>query len=258
MSSVDNPTNISQKMRTDRASRTQDLDAQLEKLERTVNAYTTALELTDQCVEKLQGNQLLAMLPALRECLDKHDASFPSLEVQPCVGDRMEFEHDRRMATALRLAISQIGYVVETDADFRHVPVRRQKKDNSLAPELATPHDVHFTLAAVVGGRPQDETVATPTDVVVVEIRKGPEQEFLENGIPGELIGRVALNTELKGAKHLAYESEHFFESLTQKASPKQQQRRNRQQQQGQDEDEIPAVRFTKTVRILGRRNMSG
>lgn len=246
-------------MRTDRARKTQDLDAQLEKLERTVNAYTAALELTDQCVEKLQGNQLLAMLPALRECLDKHDASFPLLEVQPCVGDRMEFEHDRRIASALRHAISQLGYVVETDADSRHVPVRKQKKDKSKAPELTKPHNVHFTLAAVVGGRPQDETAATPTDIVVVEIRKGPEQEFLENGIPGPLIGRVALHTKLKGVKHLAYESEHFFESLTQQASPKQQQQlRKQQQQQGQDEDEIPTVRFTKTLRILGRRDMSG
>ena len=227
-----------------------------------MNAYTTALEMTDTCVEKLRGNQLLAMLPALRECIKKHDASFPLLELQPCVEDRVEFEHDRRVAGALRQAISQIGYVIESDADFRHVPDRARKNDKSKAPELSTPndHNIHFTLAATVGARPKDATAATPTDVVVVEVRKGPEHEFLENGIAGPLIGRVALHTKLKGVKHLAYESEHFFESLTQQAAPEHHQTRKQPRQQSQksstsscNDDEVPTVRFTKTLHVLGR-----
>lgn len=239
----------------------QDLDAQLEKLEKTVNAYAVTLEILNKCMDNLHGNQLLAMVLALRECLNKHDANFPSLKLQPCAEDRVEFEHDRRVAIALRQGISQVGYLAQTEADFRCVPDRKQRKEQSKALPKSTPHDhsIHFTLAAVVGGHPQELTSATPTDMVVVEIRHGPEQEFLENGIAGPVIGRVALAMKLKDAKHLTYESEHFFESLSQQAAPERQQQRRRQQQlqslqYSDDEGDIPTVRFSKTLRVIGRR----
>lgn len=257
-----NSFDILQNLRTDRAIKTEDLNKQLEKLERTVNTYTVTLEMMNKCMENLRGNQLLAMIPTLREGLNKHDARFPLLEFHPCAEDRVEFEHDRRVATALRQGISQLGYLVQSEADYRNVPDRKKRRDKSKTLKKSTPkdHDVHFTLAAVVGGRPRDVTSATPTDVVVVEVRKGPESEFLENGIAGPVIGRVALTMKLRDAKHLTYESEHFFESLSQQAAPERQQQRLRQQQQPQtspysdDEDDIPTVRFTKTLRVFGRR----
>lgn len=210
-------------------------------------------------MENLRGNQLLAMTPALLQCLNKHDAKFPLLELHPCAEDRVEFEHDRRVATALRQGISQLGYLAQSEADFRGVPDRKKRREKSKAlQKSANDHNIHFTLAAVVGGRPQEVTSATPTDVVVVEIRKGPEHEFLENGIAGPVIGRVALTMKLRDAKHLTYESEHFFESLSQQAAPERQQQRRRQQlqpsSQSDDEDDIPTVRFTKTLRVIGRR----
>lgn len=245
---VRNTFDILQTLRTDRASKTQALDAQLEKLEKTVNAYSVTLEMVDSCMENLHGDQLLAMVPALRDCLNKHDAQFPSLELQPCAEDRVEFEHDRRIAIALRQGISQVGYLAQTEEDFRCVPNRHQRKRQpKAAPKsAASDHNIHFTLAAVVGGRSQEVTSATPTDVVVVEIRRGPEHEFLEHGISGPVIGRVALTMKLTDAKHLTYESEHFFESLSQQAAP--------ERQQLHDEDGVPTVRFTKTLRVTGRR----
>lgn len=257
-----NSFNMVQNLRIDRATKTQDLDQQLEMLEKTVDAYAVALDMMNKCVEHLHGNQLLAMVPTLRECLNKHDAKYPLLGLHPCAEDRVEFEHDRRIAIALRQGISRLGYLAQSEADFQCVPDRKKRRETSKAQQKSTPHDhsIHFTLAAVIGGRPQEVTSATPTDVVVVEIRKGPEHEFLENGISGPVIGRVALTMKIKDAKHLTYESEHFFESLSQQAAPERQQQHRRQQQQPQssstsgDEDDIPTVRFTKTLRVIGRR----
>lgn len=256
-----NPFDVLQNLRTDRAIKTQDLDNQLEKLEKTVDAYGIALEMMNKCLENLRGNQLLAMTPPLREGLNKHDAKFPLLELHPCAEDRVEFEHDRRIATALRQGISKLGYLAQSEADFRGVPDRKKRREKSTALQKPTPndHNVHFTLAAVVGRRPQEVTSATPTDVVVVEVRKGPEQEFLENGIAGPVIGRVALTMKLRDAKHMTYESEHFFESLSQQAAPERQQQQRRRQHrqpssQSDDADDVPTVRFTKTLRVIGRR----
>eukprot|EP00903_Cladosiphon_okamuranus_P010650 g10071.t1 len=241
-------------LRTDRATKTQDLDKQLEKLEKTVDAYTVTLDMINKCMENLHGNQLLAMIPTLRESLYKHDAKYPLLELHPCAEDRMGFEHDRRIAIALRQGISQLGYLAQSEADFQCVPDRKKRKEKSKAKQKSATndHSIHFTLAAVVGGRLQEVTSATPTDVVVVEIRKGPEHEFLENGISGPVIGRVALTMKVKDAKYLTYESEHFFESLSQHVEPE-----RRQQQSSStsdDEDDIPTVRFTKTMRVISRR----
>lgn len=260
--------NLLQNLRADRASKIQDLNTQLDKLNRTVNAYGVALETTDKSLKYLHGNQLLAMEPTLRECLDKHEANFVSQPLEPCVDDRVEFEHDRDIAVALRLGISQVGYLAQTEADFRNAPDRTQKREKSKAPEQevhksSTPndHNIHFTLAAVVGARPQEWTLAAPTDVVVVEIRNGSEHEFLKNGKAGPVIGRVALHTKLKGAKHLKYESEHFFESLSQQVAPKRQQRKQQQRERQRElsacydiDDDIPTVRFTKTLRVSGQR----
>lgn len=263
------PTNRSQNLRADRASKIQDLNKQLNELNETVNAYAGALETTDTSLKYLHGNQLLAMEPTLRACLDKHEANFLSLEREPCVEDRVEFEHDRDVAVALRLGISQVGYLAQTEAEFRNAPDRKQKRETSKAPAQevhtsSTPKDrkIHFTLAAIVGARPQEFTSATATDVVVVEIRNGSEHDFLKNGKPGLVIGRVALHTKFRGAKHLTYESEHFFESLSQQAAPKRQQRVQQQRRKQDQEfsscyginDDIPTVRFTKTLRVSGRR----
>lgn len=249
-----------QNLRTDRASKTQDLDAQLEKLEKTVDAYAVTLEMLNKCIDNLHDNQLLAMVPTLRECLNKHDTKFASLELHPCAEDRVEFEYDRRTAIALRQGISQLGFLAQTEADFRRVPDRKQRNNQTNVLQKSTPndHNIHFTLAAVVGGRPQEVASATPTDVVVVEIRQGPEHEFLESGIAGPVIGKVALTMKLKDAKHLTYESEHFFESVSQQAAPERQQQRQRKQQPksspNSEEGVIPTVRFTKTLRVIGRR----
>lgn len=244
-----------QNLRAERAKKTQDLDAQLEKLEKAVNAYTVILEMVDKCMENLHGNQLLAMVPVLRESISKHEANFPSIELHPCAKDRVEFEHDRRITSALRQGISQLGYLAHTEADFRRVPDNKQRKERSKGLQKSTPndHNIHFTLAAAVGARPREATSATPTDVVVVEIRKGSEHEFLENGIAGPVIGKVALTVKLKDAKHLTYESEHFFESLSQQAAPERQQKLH-SSPYSDGGDDIPTVRFTKTLRVLGRR----
>lgn len=230
-----------------------------------MTAYDTALDTTNTSLERLHGDQFLAMEPALRECLDAYEAEFPSLELTPCVEDRVEFEHDRSIANALRQGISRLGCVVNA--------VRpKRKKGKSTAPEQelhasSTPseHSIHFSLAAIVGARPQEATFADPTDTVIVEIRSGSEHDFLKSGVTGPVIGRVALHTKFKGAKHLAYETEHFFESLSQQATPARQSRKQQQQQQAEkerqkyqalsrDADSVPAVRFTKVLRVFGRR----
>lgn len=263
-------TNRSQNLQADRASKLQDLNKQLNELTETIKAYAAALDTTNESLKYLHGNQLLAMEPTLRECLDKHEANFLSEQLEPCSGDRVEFEYDRDIAIALRLGISQVGYLAQTKADFGSTSDRTHKRGKPRAPEqevhtswTSNGHDIHFTLAAIVGARPQEElTLATPTDVVVVEIRNGSELEFLKNGKPGPVIGRVALHTKLKGARHLKYESEHFFESLSQQAAPKWQQRKQLQEGKQQQElsscheidDGIPTVRFTKTLRVSGRR----
>ncbi|CAM9094913.1 unnamed protein product, partial [Ectocarpus fasciculatus] len=254
---------ILKNLRADRAQKTQGLNAQLAKLGQVMTAYETALDTTNTSLERLHGDQFLAMEPTLRECLDAYEAEFPSLELTPCVEDRVEFEHDRSIANALRQGISRLGCVVNA--------VRpKRKKGKSTAPEQelhasSTPseHSIHFSLAAIVGARPQEATLANPTDTVIVEIRSGSEHDFLKSGITGPVIGRVALHTKFKGAKHLAYETEHFFESLSQQATParqsrKQQQQAEKERQQYQalsrDADCVPAIRFTKVLRVFGRR----
>lgn len=228
-----------------------------------MRAYEAALGTTNTSLERLHGDQFLAMEPIIRECLDAHEAEFPSLELAPCVEDRVEFEHDRSIANALRQGISRLGCVVNA--------VRpRKKKDKSTAPEKelnasSTPseHDIHFSLAAIVGARPLEATFTSPTDTVIVEIRSGSEHDFLKSGTAGPVIGRVALHTKFKGAKHMAYETEHFFESLSQQPTPARQSRKQQQQAEKERQkqptpsrngDCVPAVRFTKVLRVFGRR----
>ncbi|CAM9648078.1 unnamed protein product [Ectocarpus sp. 8 AP-2014] len=254
---------ILKNLRADRAQKKQDLNAQLAKLGQVMRAYEAALDSTNTSLERLHGDQFLAMEPTIRECLDAREAEFPSLELTPCVEDRVEFEHDRSIANALRQGISRLGCMVNA--------VRpRKKKDKSTAPEQdlhasSTPseHNIHFSLAAIVGARPQEATLASPTDKVIVEIRSGSEHDFLKNGTTGPVIGRVALHTKFKGAKHLAYETEHFFESLSQQATPTRQSRKQQHQAEkkrqkqptpSRDDDCVPAVRFTKVLRVFGRR----
>lgn len=266
--------NRSQNLQADRVSKIQDLNKQLNELNKTVNAYAVALETTDTSLKNLHGNQLLAMEPTLRECLDKYTANFRSQELEPCVEDRVEFEHDRDIAIALRRGISQVGYLAQTAADFRNAPDQKQKREMSKASghevhTSSTPntHQIHFTLAAIVGARPQEMTLAIPTDMVVVEIRNGSEHDFLKSGETGPVIGRVALHTKVKVAKHLKYESKHFFESLSQEAAAPQRQQKRKQQERGKQrqgssscydiDDDIPTVRFTKTLHVSGRRQPS-
>ncbi|CAM9465631.1 unnamed protein product, partial [Scytosiphon promiscuus] len=254
---------ILKNLRADRAQKNQDLKAQRDRLDQTLSAYTTALKTTDTSLEYLHGNQLLAMKPCLRECLDAHEARFPSLELKPCVEDHVEFEHDRHVAKSVRLMISRLGYLqhspgsgLRAEGEVPHSP------ENEVHASSAGNHEIHFTLAAVVGVRPPEVTFASPSDTVVVEIRNGSESDFLNNGTPGPVIGRVVLHTKFRGARNLTYESEHFFESLSQMGTPKRQQQGEEKRglsatsrDNGDDlPAAIPAVRFTKTLRVLGRR----
>lgn len=233
-----------QNLRGARASKTQELNSQLAALNKTVRCYTAALEATRECLDRLQGDQLLAMEPTLRNCLDTHEAHFPSLVLEPCVDNRVEFAHDRDIVNSLRMAISKVGCIASTATGLQNAP------DKDQSPEESGGHppkrDVHFTLAAIVGTGPQDVAFTTPSDTVVVEMRSGSEQDFLATGAEGPVIGRVILHTKLRGAKHLAYESEQFFESLSRPVLD------NRQEHVFAG-DNIPTVRFTKTLRVSGR-----
>ncbi|CAM9507129.1 unnamed protein product, partial [Hapterophycus canaliculatus] len=250
---------VLQNLRADRAQKSQDLKAQLEKLDQTVSAYKVALKMTDTSLEYLHGNQLLAMKSVLRECLDANEAGFSSLELEPCVQDHVEFEHDVHIAKSVGLMMSRLGYLRNSPGSglrAKEVPHSPEKEVHASA---AGNHNIHFTLAAVVGVRPPEATFASPTDTVVVEIRDGSESDFLESGKAGPVIGRVVLHTKFRGAKNLTYESEHFFESLSQ---PKRLEGEEEKQDVSTASSNtgdglttaIPAVRFTKTLRVLSRR----
>lgn len=232
-------------MRGARVSKTQDLNAQLAALEQLARAYTAAMETTGVCLEKLRGDQLLAMEPDLRKCMDKHEADFQSLALDPCVDDHVEFAHDRDVANALRLGISKYGCLTSINAGLHTAPDKKEQPPEEVV-KSAT-RDVHFTLAAFVGPN-KKKANATASDVVVVEMRSGSEQDFLKNGIEGPVIGRVVLHTRLQGTKYLTYESEHFFESLSHQVLTDKQQSFS---------DGVPTVRFTKTFRVSGRNEAS-
>lgn len=232
----------SQNLRGARASKTQELNAQLERLEHVVSAYTSALALTGDCLDRLKGDQLLAMEPDLRKFFETNEADFSTLTCDPCVDDRVEFAYDRDVANALRLGISKVGCLASISTEFQDA---QDKTKN--APEEGVhqaTRDIHFTLAAIVGASPEN-VAATPSDTVVVEIRNGSEKEFLRTGIEGAVIGRVVLHTKIQGVKYLTYESENFFESLSQRVLS---------ERQKAPSDRIPTVRFTKNLRISGRR----
>lgn len=212
-------------------------------LNQAIYAYTAALETTGECLDNLQGDQLLAMEPDLRTCSDRQEAAFSSLTLEPCVDDRVEFTYDRDIANALRLGISKLGCLPSMDVDVKNVPDKKRKPPEHGS-HPAKHRDVHFTLAAIVGAGPKNVAFATPSDTVIVEMRDGSEKDFLEKGIEGPVVGRVVLHTKLKGAKYLTYESEHFFESLSQRVLP---------EVFHQSSDDVPAVRFTKTLRVSGR-----
>lgn len=185
------------------------------------------------------------MEPDLRLCLDKHEAEFSSISLHPCVDNRIEFAYDRDVANAIRFGISKVGCITSNDEDFQKARFLDEKKE---VPEEGAPpanREVHFTLAAVVGFDSQEVTFATPSDSVVVEMREGSEQDFFTRGIEGPIVGRVVLQTKLKGAKHLTFETEHFFESISNRVLT---------HQQKSSADCIPAVRFTKTLRVSGRQ----
>lgn len=233
---------ISQNLRGVRASKAQELNAHLEILGQAMRSYTAALKTTGECLDNLEGDQLLAMEPDLRSCLEKHEGDFPSLKLEPYVDDRVEFAYDRDVAYALRLGISKIGYLAPIDTDAQDAPDKRVKVAHLV------PRDVHFTLAAIMGRkRPDDVAFETPSDTVVVEMRNGSEQNFLKTGVEGPVVGRVILRTQLKGANFLAYESENFFESLSQRNA-------TALRKEPPCDNGIPTVRFTKTLRVTGRR----
>lgn len=252
-----------QNLRADRAQKSRDLSAQRDRLDQTVSAYMVAQKTTETTLEYLHGNQLLAMKPALRECLDGHEAGFASLELEPCVEDHVKFEHDGRVAKSVRLMISRLGCLQHdpgSELRAKEVPHSPEKEVHASS---AGNRDIHFTLAAVVGARPPELTFASPTDTVVVEIRNGSEHDFLTSGTAGPVIGRVVLHTKFRGAKNLRYESEHFFESLSQMATleghTSEEEEKREVSRPSKDNSNafstaIPAVRFTKTLRVLGRR----
>lgn len=234
-----------QNLRGVRASKTQELNAQLEVLDKAMRSYTAALDTTGECLDKLEGDQLLAMEPDLRCCLEKHEGNFPSLILEPCVDDSVEFAYDRNIATALRSGISKTGYLVPVDTDSRDAPGNRATTVDVKNARFVT-RDVHFTLSAILGKRPDHVAFETPPDTVVVEVRNGLEQEFLRTGIEGPVVGRVVLRTKFKGAKYLTYESEHFFESLSQRTVTV--------PRVPPCDSGVPTVRFTKTLRVTSRR----
>ena len=203
------------------------------------------METTGVCLEKLRGDQLLAMEPDLRKCMDKHEADFQSLTLDPCVDDHVEFAHDRDVANALRLGISKFGCLTSINAGLQHAPDKKEQPPEEVV--TSATRDVHFTLAAVAGPS-KKKANAIPSDIVVVEMRSGSEQEFLKNGIEGPVIGRVVLHTRLQGSKYLTYESEHFFESLSHQVLS---------DKQRPFSDGIPTVRVTKTCRVSGRNEAS-
>lgn len=224
-------------MRGARISKAQDLKAQLTALEQLTRAYTSAMETTSVCLEKLRGDHLLAMEPDLRKCMDKHEADFQSLALDPCVDDHVEFAHDRDVGNALRLGISKYGCLASVNG-----PQNKKAQPPEEVVGSAT-RDVHFTLAAVTESNKKKAT-ANPSDIVVVEMRSGSEQDFFKTGIEGPLIGRVVLHTRLQGTKYLTFESEDFLESLSHQVMSDKAQSFS---------DGIPTVRFTKTIRFSGR-----
>ena len=232
-------------MRGARAGKTQDLNAQLAALEKLARAYTVAMETTGVCLEKLRSDQLLAMEPDLRKCMDNHEANFQSLKLDPCVDDHVEFAHDRNVANALRMGISKHGCLTSINAGLQNAPEKKEQPPEEVA--CSATRDVHFTLAAVAGPSTKKAN-AIPSDIVVVEMRSGSEQNFLKDGIEGPVIGRVVLHTRLQGIKYLTYESEDFFESLSHQVLSDEQQSFS---------DGIPTVRLTKTFRVSGRNEAS-
>lgn len=210
-----------------------------------MRSYTVALDTAGECLDKLEGDQLLAMEPDLRCCLEKHEGNFPSLILEPCVNDCVEFAYNQNIANALRVGISKIGYIAPVDTDSRVTPGNRT---TAVAVKNAhfVPRNVHFTLTTLLGKIPNHVAFETPLDTVVVEVRNGSEQEFLRTGIEGPVVGRVVLHTKFKGAKYLRYESEHFFESLSQRTVtiPR----------VPPGDSGVPTVRFTKTLRVTSRR----
>lgn len=129
---------------------------------------------------------------------------------------------------------------------------------------------VHFTLAANVGGvgihqNKMNASFCTPKgDVVVVEVRQGAEEEFLRTGIEGPVMGRVVLETKLEGAKYLKYEAEHLFESLSPRvllsdAEGSGGSSKTASGGRGTQQPSVsytPGVRFTKRLRVAGRRGV--
>lgn len=196
----------------------------------------------------------MAMEKDLLTCLEKHEAEFASLPLEPCVNDRVEFAHDEQIARAITKGISKMGCVAlaatnfagdgDVDEDAKSKSNKRKTKPpppspgkndrnsgtnkRDETPQRGTDKNpgcsaaprVHFTLAANIGGVGihQNKTSASfcapEGDVVVVEVRQGAEEEFLKTGIEGPVLGRVVLETKLEGAKYLKYEAEHLFESL--------------------------------------------
>lgn len=201
--------------------------------------------MTGECLDALGGEQLLAMERDLSKCLDKHDADFASLALEPCVDGSVEFAYDRSIFKALVAGISKVGCLPSNDVDRGDDLYEVQ----TAAEEDSNPahRDVHFTLSAVTEDTKGVNSV-TSDETVVVEVRNGSEQDFLERGIEGPMVGRVILHTKLKGAKHFAYDAEHFLESLSQRMLS--------EYEQPKPDNSIPTIRFSKTlrVRVLGRR----
>lgn len=203
------------------------------------------METTGVCLDKLRGDQLLAMEPDLRKCMDKHEENFKSLTLDPCVDDHVEFTHDRDIANALRLGISKHGCLTSINAGLQNAPDKNEQPPEEVASSAT--RNIHFTLAAVAGPSTRKAN-AVPSDIVVVEMRSGSEQDFLKNGIEGPVVGRVVLHTRLQGTKYLTYESEHFFESLSHQVLS---------DEHKSFSDGIPTVRLTKTFRVSGRNEAS-
>lgn len=209
----------------------------------------------------------MSMEPALRWCLEKHEAEFASLPLEPCADNRLEFAYDKDVAAAIRAGISKLGGMASAETDFKEKDgfghSKRSKQKITSQGVQSTLPEVHFTLAARVGGAGGSKRVgvgfsSSKSDTVVVEMRHGSEEEFLTTGAEGAVIGRVVLETKLEGAKYLQYESEQFFESLSRRAWSTSDRQDSGTASRGDNStllpvDPIPAVRFTKRLRVAGR-----